>query len=784
MSYFSQTLLTLFYFLLTTSFLQAQENATLLGHKKYDEKLNDIWGYVAPNGTEYALVGTRAGFSIVDISNENQLNEVKYIEMPRSTWRDIKTWDTYAYVVSQSSNPGLYIVDLSNAPDSISYTIWYGDPTVPFLTAHNIWIDENGIAYLFAANTDNRSTLMLDLKNAPLDPTIVGTYEGGYVHDGFVRGDTMWTAEINAGTLNAIDVSDKANPVWLGGVETPNRFTHNCWVTSDNKVAFTTDEKEGSSITAYDVSDVTDIKELDQTQSNKSINNIPHNSFVYKNWLLTSYYNDGISIHDITYPDQMIQIGDYDTSPYAGNTFNGAWGVYPFLPSEKVLVSDIEEGLFVLDINYIQACYLHGNIKNAQTGEGLSGVQIRITDKAKRSLSTIAGDYKTAVTQAGRYELIFEKHGFESQIFTDISLSNGLVTQLDVNLSPSVPFELKGQIVDEKGQPINTAHILLSNEISAYTQKVDETGSFSFPSFHQGIYDTYVGAWGYKVAYQFSKTFPFQHSSQQYVLEEGTYQDEFILDYGWGVLHNSQYPVGKWVRGEPTPKGFGVGRDRPPTDSPDDLGNSCFLTGNENQYTPLIQGETMLISPPIDLSDFNQPELSYSLWFSTNSQSKDSLNVFIYNGQEEILLETINYNHLTDGQYRQWHKRVLNLNKLPLTKEMRIRFSAQNDSTTNSSLSVGIDAFQIKDLKKTVQIPTTVKPNPFTNYTIISLNEGLYNPTNPIIRVFNTMGQQIISQKMNDGQAVISGRNLAPGIYLYTIEEAGKKIGNGKIIAQ
>jgi hypothetical protein len=47
-------------------------------------------------------------------------------------------------------------------------------------------------------------------------------------------------------------------------------------------------------------------------------------------------------------------IGFYDTyQGPAGNGYEGCWGVYPYLPSGNIIASDVNEGLFVLKLNYI-----------------------------------------------------------------------------------------------------------------------------------------------------------------------------------------------------------------------------------------------------------------------------------------------------------------------------------------------------------------------------------------------------------------------------------------------
>ena len=62
-------------------------------------ELNDVWGYADTIGNEYALVGVRDGFNVVDVTiPSNPISKI-YINGAFSIWRDIKTWSHYAYVV-------------------------------------------------------------------------------------------------------------------------------------------------------------------------------------------------------------------------------------------------------------------------------------------------------------------------------------------------------------------------------------------------------------------------------------------------------------------------------------------------------------------------------------------------------------------------------------------------------------------------------------------------------------------------------------------------------------
>ncbi|MGB0839485.1 MAG: LVIVD repeat-containing protein, partial [Chitinophagales bacterium] len=293
---------------LMPSLTYAQLNMTLEGELDYTQELSDIWGYTDGQGQEYAIVGVYNGVSIVDISTDpSNPTEVAFLSGVNITWRDIKIWGNYAYVINESSAAsGLRIIDLSNLPASVTDT--HSTLGVGFRDAHNIFIDENGIGYLFGSTTVGagnvgQGTLMIDLNTDPLNPTYLGIYNTNYVHDAFVRGDTMWASEIYAGQVAVVDVSDKANPVILGTKDTPKDFAHACWPNDDNTVLYVLEEKQDAWVLAYDVSDVTDIQELDRYQSLPGTNVIPHNTFVInQNFVVNSYYTSGVVILDATHP--------------------------------------------------------------------------------------------------------------------------------------------------------------------------------------------------------------------------------------------------------------------------------------------------------------------------------------------------------------------------------------------------------------------------------------------------------------------------------------------------
>ncbi len=328
---------------------QASLNMVQVGNLSYNQDLNDIWGYVDHDGNEHALVGCANGFSYVDISNPSEPQEVFFISGSNSIWRDLKTWNNYAYVTTEAAD-GLLIVDLDDLSGQ-TYTYW----TDQFMRAHNIYIDENGFAYIFGSQDGpTNGAIILDLNNDPMNPSVAGLFDAYYLHDGMVRGDTLWGAAVYEGVMTAVDVSDKANPVILGSTPTSCNFTHNAWVSDDGNYVFTTDEQSDCNVGAYDVSNISDIQEIDLIQSWNNENGspvIPHNTHVLGDYLVTSYYTSGVTVIDASDPFNMVEIAYYDTSPdYSGSEFEGCWGAYPFLPSGLILASDQQTGLHILEI--------------------------------------------------------------------------------------------------------------------------------------------------------------------------------------------------------------------------------------------------------------------------------------------------------------------------------------------------------------------------------------------------------------------------------------------------
>jgi choice-of-anchor B domain-containing protein len=426
----------------------ASLNTTLLGQLPYNTTLNDIWGWTDSTGRELALVGAIDGFSVADVTNPEQARELLFIPGPRSVWRDIKTHGHYAYVVhdvvdAQSPLPpaGVLILNLLTVEDSLPEYVWF-QPDIVLITdthkllrAHNIFIDEYARLFVFGSNVENGGALIFDLQQNPLAPEFLGAQDQYYYHDGFARGDTLWVAAVLNGFFAAIDVSLPWAPRWLGQANTPGSFAHNIWPSDDGRYVFTTDEIPRGLVGAFDVRNLNSFRYISATRASIDPTSVPHNVHVKGRYLYTSHYTSGLHIADAARPDNLVEIGYYDTSPLSGSGFNGAWGAYPFLPSGNILVTDMEAGLFVIRFEEKEAAWLYGQVVDSLTGFPIPNASIRWQVRAVEQWANIGGAFKGGHHADLQDTLAVWAQGYQG-LFFPIHLIAGEAREIRIALLP------------------------------------------------------------------------------------------------------------------------------------------------------------------------------------------------------------------------------------------------------------------------------------------------------------------------------------------------------------
>lgn len=341
---------------------------------------NDIWGWTdVLTGKEYAIMGLTTGTAFVDISDP--VNPVYMGHLPphpgvsSSSWRDIKTYNDHAFIGSEALNSGMQVVDLTQLRDIVTPPVTIVETAfyTGFSTSHNIVINEDsGFAYGVGLNSGNcaRGLHFVDIVN-PTNPQSAGCFgNDGYTHDAQCvnyngpdiehRGKEICFA-YNEDTLTIVDVSNKAAPVQISRTAYINKgYSHQGWLTDDQAYLLLDDEldeRNFASVTQtrtliWNVSNLDNpVHQADYAGVSTSID---HNQYIVGDYSYQANYSSGLRILDISdiANNNLGEVAFFDIYPANNGTgFNGAWSVYPFFASGTVIVSGIEQGLYILRPN-------------------------------------------------------------------------------------------------------------------------------------------------------------------------------------------------------------------------------------------------------------------------------------------------------------------------------------------------------------------------------------------------------------------------------------------------
>ena len=343
--------------------------------------LNDIWGWTdSQTGKEYALVGMSNGTSFVDISNPE--NPVYIGRLPtqtnNSSWRDLKVYQDHVFIVSEASGHGMQVFDLTELrnfngnPFTFSNTAYYSG----FGNAHNIFINEDtGFAYAVGTGTCGPgglhiidiSTPSIPSKAACVSDPNTGRSNTGYSHDVqcviydgpdsayvgkeicFGSNETrLWIADLSTKT----DDNSGAKTIGLGSYD--NYYTHQGWLTEDHRFFIVNDELDEAN-NAYNNTRtlIWNVEDLNNPVIHKTYFGptpaIDHNNYIIGNNVYMSHYTAGLRVMDISDISNPSELAYFDVYPSSNNTsFDGTWSNFPYYSSGNIVVTGIDEGLYVV----------------------------------------------------------------------------------------------------------------------------------------------------------------------------------------------------------------------------------------------------------------------------------------------------------------------------------------------------------------------------------------------------------------------------------------------------
>ena len=329
-------------------------NCQLVANVDQRAPYSGMWGYVAPNGKEYALLGSTTGVAVVDCTNGSPPVETGWFPWATSQWRELRTYGTYAYATTEAA-AGFLVIDLTNPDAPVNLGIV---GAANHGNAHNLGVDM-GTGRIYVVGTNN-GVAVYDAAANPANPPFLGfaapSGNSNYFHDLTIENGFGYGAMIYTGIFRIWNVNTWP-PTTISDSLTPSAFCHNAWPTANGNITVTTDERDGSLIRFYDTTNKAAPVPLSQmTMDPRSV---PHNAYIIGNIAHVSWYTEGYQAVDFSDPSTPVVVASYDTWPGASGGYNGAWGCFPFLPSGNVYISDRATGLYVLKPTFTDLAIAH-----------------------------------------------------------------------------------------------------------------------------------------------------------------------------------------------------------------------------------------------------------------------------------------------------------------------------------------------------------------------------------------------------------------------------------------
>lgn len=464
-----------------------------IGGTRSNSAANDIWGWTDPaSGKEYAIVGRVFGTSFVDISAPE--SPVYLGELPThgafgSSWRDIKVYKDHAFIVSEAMGHGMQVFDLSQLrnvtgpPVTFAETAHYNKVA----TSHNVAINEDtGFAYVIGAagkNSCSGGLHMVDIRT-PESPSFAGCFSAdGYTHDTqcvvYTGPDATYHGrEIclnsNEDTVTIVDVTNKSAPVMLSRTSyAGSAYTHQGWLTEDQQYFLVDDELDeqnfghGTRTRVFDVSDLDNPTVTESSTFTSTSTAIDHNQYVKGNYSFQANYRSGLRILkiDTTAAPPLSQVGYFDIYPADDAAeFNGAWSNYPYFASGVVIVSGIEQGLFVLRPNV--------------TSDGGTDAPPTVTVQSPTDGATVAGSTPVtadATDDKGVAQVTFSVDG--ASIGSDNDGTNGWSVSWDTTSTPNGAHNVTATATDTAGQKASHTVSVTVDNPTLHVGDLDGTSS-------------------------------------------------------------------------------------------------------------------------------------------------------------------------------------------------------------------------------------------------------------------------------------------------------------------
>jgi choice-of-anchor B domain-containing protein len=816
-------------------------NVTLLAHLDNYGTYSACWTYVHHDGREYAVLGTSTGTSIVNVTNPSTPYEVAFIPGLASQWREMKQYRTWMYISTEAQGGGIQIVRMTDPENPVLASTYVTN----FNRAHTVTMDSTRallIANGTRFNAGATGMRILSLAN-PEAPAEVGVYAVDYVHDSWVRSDTLYAACIVSGHMRIFDLEDPTNPWDIHGWTYPGARTHSGEKSVDNRYLYVCDEQNYGTMKVFDMANILSPSIVHIYSANPLA--IAHNVHVKQDTAFVAYYTEGIRLLDLTDPSLPVEWGHYDTYPGFSGGFHGVWEVASF-PSGTIIASDIETGLYIFRANPNYGT-VKVRVRNAAQVP-LSGAHVETVGGSEHEHIDTQGVGAARLALApGTHALRISKFGYETKI-VPVTVSLGSFDSIQVTLPPAAAGSLAGTVrraTDSAGLPdavVEQHHVVQATSGAG--------GAYSFGSIPAGTYTLRAERPGYAPLERIVTVQQGSAQTEDWSLLRAAWYDSCDTDRGWSLstagdnatdgLWLRAKPVGSSVPGaaaapragslpwdgasgagslpgiqgavqhpEPEEGGYGEAGPVQPGDDYSPGSGFCFVTANgiaggDPNIGDVDGGRTTLTTPALNMSGMSEPTVGFRLWYYMNTP-----------GEPDSLLIEVSNNGTTwvpAKTYREsrpeWHLEKLRIKDFVVpTSTVRVRFIAQ-DQGVGTIVEAAVDDFELHDA---ALVPASVPVDPVTVAPPVQLEAPRPNPANPArggvtiglrlesagpvrVQVYDVTGRLVA--RLHEGPAPagllpvtwdgtdLRGRKAGSGVYWVRAEAAGEVLSRRLVLAR
>lgn len=330
-----------------------------------------IWGWTDPETRrEYALMALRNRVSIVDVTdskNPRLVGDVPGVATGTPN-REVNVLGNWALIVADGGPNGIQFFDLTHLRDAAGAPVHFqADASRLSGTGriHNIAVNaESGFAYAVGGECGG-GLHMIDVRNGFQSVGCWADPDHAYIHDTqcvnyhgpdrrFTGHELCFASAEDA--LLIVDVTDKSAPQKISRTSYEGvGYTHQGWLTEDHKYFLMDDEFDEVFIDPRTRTLLWNVSNLASPQMfgtyTHATQSIDHNQYVRGTRVYQSNYRAGLHVLDIARIAEgtLKEVGFFDIVPDRDDAvFDGAWGNYPFFPSGTVVVSGINQGLYIL----------------------------------------------------------------------------------------------------------------------------------------------------------------------------------------------------------------------------------------------------------------------------------------------------------------------------------------------------------------------------------------------------------------------------------------------------